>query len=69
MIVVDLNGKERKVKSIKKIDHKTLDAITQETVSEIFVEVEIVGNNNTWVEWWPFDDFKQMNPNKRPRWK
>ncbi len=69
MIVIDLNGKEREVSSIKKINHDVMDVITKEMVSEIFVEVEIIGHMREWTEWWPFNDFKELNPSRRPRWK
>jgi len=69
MIVTDINGKERNVESIKKISHAATDSITGEAVEETFVEVKILGNTRNWVEWWPFADFKRLNPERRPRWK
>ena len=67
--VIDLNGKERIVKSLHKIFHDSVDVVTGEPVKEPFVEVIIEGNQSTWTEWWPLDDFKEKNPNKRPRLK
>ena len=69
MKIIDLNGKEREVSSIKKINHDAIDSITGEKVPETFVEVMIVGHNSNWPEWWPLEDFKELNPNRRPRWK
>jgi hypothetical protein len=61
MKLVDLNGKERKVKSATLITHDVPD-IEGNTVKEPFVEVIIKGKQSTWTEWWPFDDFQEMNP-------
>ena len=69
MKVIDINGKEREVKYTKKIHHNVVDATSAVTVEEVFVEVLILGHNNTWLEWWPFDEFKRFNPDKKPRWK
>ena len=62
MKVIDLNGKERKIKSAKLISHDAVDVVTGNTVPEKFVEVEIKGKQSTWTEWWPFKDFKRKNP-------
>lgn len=69
MIVIDLNGKERNIRSIKKINHDSIDIVSGEPVAEIFVEVEIIGKMREWTEWWPFNDFKKLNPDSEPKWK
>lgn len=69
MKVIDINGKEREVKYMKKMNHSFLDAVSGEQVTEVFVEVMIIGHNNEWVEWWPLDEFKRFNPHRKPRWK
>jgi len=63
--IVDVNGKERQAKSVKKIIHKVPDVINGGTVDEEYVEVEIVGQHRkgTWKEWYPLKKFVKMNPN------
>ena len=62
MRVIDLNGKERKIESIKVILHDVTDAIGEGVVSEEYVEVEVVGKQSTWTEWWSLAEFKDNNP-------
>lgn len=69
MKVIDLNGVEREVESVYKIYHDAIDAVSGEPIQEPFVEVTIKGKQSTWVEWWPLADFKEKNPNRRPRLK
>lgn len=61
MKLIDLNGKERKVKSASLIAHDVPD-IEGNMVKEPFVEVVIKGKQSTWTEWWPFADFEELNP-------
>lgn len=60
--VVDLNDKERNVRTIKKIDHTVPDVVDGGEVAQPFVEVLIVGKTRDWVEWWPLKDFEKSNP-------
>jgi hypothetical protein len=69
MRVIDLNGKERDVLTIYKMYQDIPDAVNGGTVKEPFIEVVIEGKQSTWVEWWPLSDFKENNPNRRPRLK
>jgi hypothetical protein len=61
MRIVDINGKEREVSSIKKIVHKVPDKDGNMLDSD-YVEVVIVGRTRTWTEWWPLKDFQRYNP-------
>ncbi|NOR85397.1 hypothetical protein GQ473_04710 [archaeon] len=29
---------------------------------ESFVEAEIIGRNNNWIEWYPLEQFEKLNP-------
>ena len=62
MKIVDINGKEREINSLKKIIHKVPDKITHELVDTDFIEVEIQGKHRKWTEWYPLPDFKKYNP-------
>jgi hypothetical protein len=61
MRVIDLNGKERKVKSLTKILHDVSDT-EGGIVKEPYVEVVIEGKQSTWKEWWALSDFSIKNP-------
>jgi len=63
MKIVDINGKKRNVKSIKKISHNVVDAKSGLEIKEPFVEVVIAGKQSTWTEWYPLDEFLDFNPN------
>ena len=69
MRVIDLNGKERDVLTIYKMYQDITDAVNGDIVKEPFIEVVIEGKQSTWVEWWPLADFKENNPNRKPRLK
>ena len=60
--VVDLNDKERNVKTVKKIEHMVPDVVDGGEVAEAYVEVLIVGKNREWTEWWALKDFEKSNP-------
>lgn len=60
--VMDLNDKERNVRTIKKIEHMVPDLVGGGEVTEPYVEVMIVGKNREWVEWWPLKEFEKSNP-------
>jgi len=62
MKIKDINGKIRKILSIKKIIHQIEDSRTGETVNKEFIEVIIDGKMRQWKEWYPLDDFKKFNP-------
>ena len=62
MKVVDLNGKEREVASVEVILHDVSDAVNGGTVSAEYVEVEVVGKQSTWTEWWALEEFEENNP-------
>lgn len=61
MKLIDLNGKKRDIKSAIIITHDTVD-IAGNNIKEPFVEVIVQGKNRSWTEWWPFDDFQNLNP-------
>lgn len=65
--IIDINGKERTVKSIKKIVHQVQDVVTGNMIDENFVEVVIIGQHRkgTWKEWYPLNKFIELNPNIR----
>lgn len=68
--VIDPNGKEREVSSITKVPHMVQDVVNEEEeIEQTYVEVEIVGRNHNWREWWNWEDFKKLNPKRRLRWK
>jgi len=69
-MVIDPNGKEREVSSITKIPHMVDDVVNEgEQLEQTYVEVEIIGKNGTWREWWNWGDFKKLNPKRRLKWK
>ena len=51
MLIIDINGKERRVKSVRRIHRE-----------EDYAEVEIIGKLNTWIEWYPWEKFIKDNP-------
>jgi len=65
MKVIDINGKEREVQSIKRITFPIRNAITGDTFSNReYVEVVIVGKSGrVWKEFYPLEDFERLNPN------
>ena len=68
--VIDLNGKERILKSAKKIVHLVQDVVNEgEEIEQYFLEVVIIGKNSEWKEWWILDEFLEMNPDRKPQWK
>ncbi len=63
MKIIDVNGKERNIASIKRIIHKVPDRITGDLIDVEFVEVEIIGRyRKNWTEWYPLDRFIELNP-------
>ena len=64
MKIIDINGAEREVISVKKIKHKITDIVNGTDIIEDYVEVEIVGVNTerTWKEWYPIKEFQEKNP-------
>lgn len=67
--VIDLNGKERILKSAKRIMHLVDDVVNDEKIEQSFLEVVILGKNSEWKEWWILDEFLEMNPDRKPQWK
>lgn len=63
MRVIDLNGKKKKIDSIKVIQHDVSDAVNGGSVLVEYVEVEVVGKQSNWTEWWLLKEFKHNNPN------
>lgn len=62
MKITDINGKKRKVEYARKILHDSVDAVTGLQIKEPFVEVVIIGKQNTWTEWYPLEEFLDYNP-------
>jgi len=64
MKVIDINGKEREVQSIKRITFPIRNAITGDTFSNReYIEVVIVGKTGRrWTEWYPYEQFVVLNP-------
>ena len=64
-IIIDLDGKEREIKSIKKIIHKIKDVISGELIDVEFAEVVIIGKEREWKQWYSLTEFKKTNPKVR----
>jgi len=62
MKIVDINGKEKEAKYVKKVKHKIYDQINEQYIEEEYVEALIVGKKFKWKEYYPLDEFKKMNP-------
>jgi len=64
MKIIDINGKEREVVSIKKINHQIRDAVHGGVfTTKEYVEVEVQGKTGrVWKEWYPIEDFRKLNP-------
>ena len=61
--IIDPEGIEREVLSMKTLMHDRKSVIDGEKVSsEKYVEVEILGNNRRWKTFYKYDDFKKNNP-------
>jgi hypothetical protein len=60
-IVVDINGKERNIESIKRMTHNVMDK-DGNPISTEYVEVVIKGHMRNWTEWWPLVEFVKTNP-------
>lgn len=65
MKIIDINGKEREVLSIKRVAYEIRSALNGEPIgNREYVEVVIQGKTGrTWKEWYPIEDFKEKNPN------
>ena len=59
--VIDINGKPRNIKSIKRMIHNVIDKDGNPIATE-YVEVVIKGNMRNWTEWWPLAEFIKTNP-------
>ena len=60
MKVLDLDGKERDVKYVKKIIHDTYDMNGKKIQTEM-VEVVIIGKLREWTTWYEHNDFRELN--------
>jgi hypothetical protein len=65
--IIDINGNEREVKNITKVEHARYSSLDGEDYNEVdnvpYVEVIIVGKfGREWVEWYPLEEFKKKNP-------
>ena len=64
MKIVDINGKERRIVSIKRMTQQIPDTVNGGiAATKEYVEVEILGKTGRiWKEWYPLEKFKEMNP-------
>ena len=64
MKIIDINGKERNVQSIKRITQQIPDAVKGGiATTREYIEVVIVGKTGRrWTEWYPFEQFVVLNP-------
>jgi len=64
MKIIDINGKERNVQSIKRITQQIPDAVKGGiATTREYIEVVIVGKGGrVWKEWYPFEQFVVLNP-------
>ena len=62
MKIIDNNGREREVRSVRRITNYIPDRINGGTIKEELVEVIIQGKVRTWPNWYNLQKFKQMNP-------
>ena len=69
MKIIDINGKEREIISIKIIDHEVPvvgpNAKEGEMMTVKYIQVLIkphFESRTPWLEWYPLDKFKEMNP-------
>ena len=65
--IIDINGNEREVKNITKVEHARYSSLDGEDYKEVdnvpYVEVIIVGKSGReWIEWYSLEDFKKKNP-------
>jgi len=64
MKIIDINGKEREIASIKRITQQIPDAINGGiAATKEYIEVVIIGKTRTWIEFYPLEDFERLNPN------
>jgi len=63
MKITDINGKERDITSIKKVTQQIPDSVNGGVAAvKEYVEVMIIGKTRTWKEWYPIEEFRDMNP-------
>jgi len=60
--IIDTDNKPRVVRTIKKIKHLIKDINGNEILTD-FVEVMVVGKEREWIQYYPLEDFKKLNPN------
>ena len=61
-IIMDKDGNEKDVNSVKKIKNIIHDVINNVDIEEIQIELEIQGNSLTWKDWMEYEKFKELNP-------
>jgi hypothetical protein len=64
--IIDINGNEREVKNITKVEHARYSSLDGEDYKEVdnvpYVEVIIIGKSGReWVEWYSLEEFKKRN--------
>lgn len=64
MKIIDINGKEREVLTIKRTTQQIPDAINGGiATTKEYVEVVIIGKKGRmWKEWYDLQRFKELNP-------
>lgn len=66
MKIIDINGKERDVRSLKIVNHNVQDERSGEIKTLKYVEAVLKGRNgNEWVEWYPLTEFNKLNPKRK----
>lgn len=66
MKIIDINGKERNVKSLKIVNHNIQDERSGELKVLKYVEAVLKGRSgNEWVEWYPLKEFNKLNPKRK----
>ena len=59
----DPQGRIREGLYFKKVKFAVKDAVNNNTLNlEAYVEVMIKGRNRTWVQWYAYKKFKELNP-------
>ncbi|RLG97650.1 hypothetical protein DRO19_05505 [Candidatus Bathyarchaeota archaeon] len=60
--IVDENGSKKLAKSLRVVEHKIYDQINDQYITEKYVEAHIIGKQFEWVEYYPLDKFRKLNP-------
>lgn len=64
MEIIDINGATREMEKFEIVIDKIFDKDVGDFVDKEFIAATIVGKNRkgTWVEYYPLNTFKTMNP-------